>query len=342
MQRRSARLSLQVAVSLALIMVLAWLVHEQKGKLADKLQSIHPEALVLAAALYFTAVVLASRRWQLLLRCRGVEEPGMRLLGDYLLGMFCSTFLPSSVGGDAVRVYELNRRGHSLRKVFLATFQDRLLGFGAMMALGLLGALCYLSMLPSSLAVGFFLIHCAGLLAVFAFMNPRMLLACLTWIGRRTPGVHRLASGPRGERIRQGFSRLLDEPPLALSDLIRLYAVGLASFSLCIAAHQAIGRSLGIDLGFLAFCLIVSLVWVVKLLPVSLGGLGVGETAFVGLLALFGAPAGNGLLLAVLILAIQTGTALLGGVVALARVLRGVKTPVNESIAVEGEQRHAA
>src|SRR5207244_4347955 len=79
------------------------------------------------------------------------------------------------------------------------------------------------------------------------------------------------------------------------------------------------------EIEFLAFCLIVSLVWVVKLLPVSLNGLGVGESAFVGLLGLFGAPIAESVVLAFALFAIQTGTSLLGGLVALVRVLRGAR-----------------
>jgi uncharacterized protein (TIRG00374 family) len=341
LQRRSARLSFQVAVSVALIMLLVWLVRQ--GNLDDeRLKSIQPDAVALAALVYLAAAFLAIRRWQVLLRCRGIVEPWTRLAADYFLGMFCSTFLPTSVGGDAVRVYEVSRRSHSLRLVVLATFQDRLLGFGLMMAVGMVAALCFLSLLPASLAAGFFLLHLAGLLAVVALLNPRVLLACCEWVGKSVPGLRHMASSPRGERVRQALRRLLDEPPLHARDLLHLLALGAASFSLSIAAHQIIAHSLGIDIGFLAFCLIVSLVWVVKLLPVSLGGLGVGEGALVGLLWIFGAPTGRSGALAVVMLAIQTGTSLLGGLVALARVLRLPKAQVQESVPVEGERRHAA
>src|SRR5437763_1165802 len=81
------------------------------------------------------------------------------------------------------------------------------------------------------LAPGFFLLHLAGLLAAVALMNPRASLACFTWVGRRIPGLQRLAAGPRGERVRQGFCRLLDEPPLPWQGVLRLVLLGLASFS---------------------------------------------------------------------------------------------------------------
>jgi uncharacterized protein (TIRG00374 family) len=340
MQRRSMRLSLQLAVSLAVIMLLVWLVRQ--GDLVGELKKLRPDILALTAGFYLASALLASWRWQIFLRCRGIVEPWTRLAADYFLGMFCSTFLPTTVGGDAVRVYEVSRRGHSLRRVVLATFQDRLLGFGLMLALGLLAALRYLSRLPPSLAVGFFLLHVAGITAVVALLNPRMLLACCAWLGARVPGLHRLASSPRGVKVRESLRRLLDEPPLTSQDVLRLGVLGLASMLLCIGAHRVLARSLGIDISFLAFCLIVSLVWVVKLLPTTPNGLGVGEGAFVGLLGLFGAPAGTSLALALALLAIQMGTSLLGGPVALARVLRGGKPQVEEKVAVEGEQRHAA
>ncbi len=340
LQPRWVRLSLQVIVSIALVLLLVWLARQ--GDLVAALRSIRPDTLVLASVVYLTAIFLASRRWQVLLRCRSVVEPGTRLAGDYFLGMFFSTFLPTSVGGDAVRVYEVSRRGHSLRRVVLATFQDRLLGFGVMMALGMLAALCFRSLLPASLAAGFFLLHLAGLLVVAALLNPQALVGCGRRLGKNVSGLRRLVSSPRGERVRQSLRRLLDEPPLQFRDVVHLLALGLASFSLCIASHQILAHSLGIDLDFLAFCLIVSLVWVVRLLPMSLNGLGVGEGVFVGLLGLFGAPSDSSLALALALLGIQTGASLLGGFVALARVLRGSKSRLQDNDPAEGESRHAA
>ncbi len=327
--RRSTRLTLQVVISLALILLLVWLARQ--GDFVSALRSIRSDALALAGGLYLTSVLVGSRRWQVFLRCRRIHEPWTRILSDYWLGMFCSTFLPSSVGGDAVRVYEVSRRGHSLGRVFLATFQDRLLGFGVMMALGMVAALAFLSLLPGPLMPWFFLLHLAGVSCVAALLNPQAMRACCRWIGTShwIPGVRRLSSSAWGERIRLGLRRLLDEPALRVRDLLHLILLSLTGLLLCIGAHQVVAVSLGIDVGILAFCLIVSLVWVVKLLPVSLNGVGIGEGAFVGLLGLFGVQSDRSLALAVALLAVQTGTSLVGGLVALGRVLKSSRPQHN-------------
>src|SRR5439155_724018 len=82
----------------------------RQENLVDTLSAIRPGELTLAALLYLGCVLSAIKRWQLLLRCRGVDEPWHRLAGYYFFSLFYSTFLPTSVAGDAVRILEVSRR----------------------------------------------------------------------------------------------------------------------------------------------------------------------------------------------------------------------------------------
>jgi len=76
----------------------------------------------------------------------------------------------------------------------------------------------------------------------------------------------------------------------------------------------------------MAYCLIVPLVWIIKMVPVSLNGLGLTEGSFVFLMGLFAVPEGKALALAVAALGIQTCCALLGGLLLAIRIVRGTWT----------------
>jgi len=100
---------------------------------------------------------------------------------------------------------------------------------------------------------------------------------------------------------------------------------------LAVGMHYVVGRSLEIQAGFLAYCLVVPAVWVVRMLPVSLNGLGVGEGAFVLLMGLFAVPEGQAVALALTMLGLQTGLALAGGVILTVRLARGTWVSVRGS-----------
>jgi uncharacterized protein (TIRG00374 family) len=290
---------------------------------------------------------MAVKRWQLVLRWRGVHESWFRLAGYYLFGQFYSTVLPTSVAGDAIRVYELHRRGHSLGSIVAATFQDRVLGLGSILILGLVATLWFLSLLPPSLVGAFLLLQVAGLLAVGVFLYPQALLLCTRylWRSRLLTGVRKRWGTTRwGERMMLELRRLEVLPPLNWRAALPLLTVSISGVLLALAAHAVLARSLQMQAGFLAFCFVVPLVWIVKLLPISLNGLGVGEGAFVWLLGLFAVPSEKSLALALAILGLQMSVSLLGGLLLLGRlVCANLRRPASAGVeSEEGELRDAA
>src|SRR5258708_6646722 len=55
------------------------------------------------------SVVTKARRWAVILHARGMAASDLYLLTSYLIGMFFNNFLPSGMGGDAVRAIESAR-----------------------------------------------------------------------------------------------------------------------------------------------------------------------------------------------------------------------------------------
>src|SRR5437016_4548394 len=120
---RLTRVALQLGVSALLILLLVRVTHSDG--LGPALASVRPGAVALAVGLYVLASLVNAGRWQLLLRHQGIDE-SLRELGVlYFIGQFCSLFLPTAAGGDAVRVYEVSRGGRSPWRALLATLQER-------------------------------------------------------------------------------------------------------------------------------------------------------------------------------------------------------------------------
>ena len=62
-----------------------------------------------ALLLTFGGVVLSAVRWGAVLDALGQHPPFRRLLSLYLAGQFMGNVLPSTIGGDALRVAGLSR-----------------------------------------------------------------------------------------------------------------------------------------------------------------------------------------------------------------------------------------
>ncbi|MGH9189574.1 MAG: lysylphosphatidylglycerol synthase transmembrane domain-containing protein [Acidimicrobiales bacterium] len=87
-----------------------------------------------ALSLQLLGVALSTLKWRLLLGTRGPAPPYRWLLGTYLSGLFVGNVLPTSIGGDAVRVAQLGRRMGSPLNAVASVFFERLTGFLALSA----------------------------------------------------------------------------------------------------------------------------------------------------------------------------------------------------------------
>src|SRR6185437_11590329 len=82
--------------------------------------------------------VLSAWRWQRVFAVFGVHVPLRTLLGHYLAGQFVGNVLPSTIGGDVLRV---SRASHTAGGdiAFASVVIERLSGFVALPLLSLVG-----------------------------------------------------------------------------------------------------------------------------------------------------------------------------------------------------------
>jgi glycosyltransferase 2 family protein len=122
-------MAMQAAASAAL---LTWLVRGLDT------QALRHTLLTLPATYYVASlgVVLAGQllyawRWWLLLSVSGADVSLGAAIRYYFIGIFTNNFLPSTVGGDAARVYYLGRE-HGYQRIAASVLVDRLLGLGSL------------------------------------------------------------------------------------------------------------------------------------------------------------------------------------------------------------------
>ena len=206
-----------------------------------------------------------------------------------LIGFLFSTFLPGAAGGDIAKLLYATRENHGRRaEVATVLILDRLVGLFSLVMLPFLFAPFFPDLLRS-VTVLRRLLYMDALLAVLMLAGTALVMfyvptrSWVTWLLDRWPGIKNLALRVLDAMAVHGKARsslffalllsLLANLALIGVTALGLYAVSPGSFSMRLALVAPIGH-------------------LVNSLPLTPGGIGVGETAFNGLFTLTGMSGG--------------------------------------------------
>jgi hypothetical protein len=226
-----------------------------------------------------------------------------------LTGSFFSNFLPTPVGGDLARMYEISRRSgiagtHSVSTVLL----DRLVGLISLALTALLALIVgyhYIAEQAVTVSVlGTFL----GLtLAWWLFFNPKF-LGHFRWVFS-LPLVNR--TEVRACRLYRSLHVFYARPRL----LVYTVLVSLVAQAVEILSVVLIARSLDIHASPVYFFIFLPIIWIVTMLPFSIGGLGLREGAFAFFFGLIGVSSSEAIAMSLLVYSCLICTGGLGGLI---------------------------
>jgi uncharacterized membrane protein YbhN (UPF0104 family) len=243
------------------------------GRLRMTVAELGPMSVALAAVLVTVQTVILGWRWHRIVQFLGVSLPLGKAIHWVFVGLFFNQALPSSVGGDVVRAWNLHRHGSTPGVAFGSVAIER--GTGVAL-LGLLVTLC----LPSI----WIELDNSALRGVLFAVGPCLLVGLVVLgvvyktVAAWLPG--RLATLATG--LGDGLGQLGANPRV----LIEVSCLGIAASLTGILAAYGLGLDLDIGLTFPAYVVLVGGATLFSVLPISLGGWGVRE---VGMVALFGA-----------------------------------------------------
>ena len=282
MTRRIALMAAQAAVSVAL---LAWLIRGLDVHALSRLLVALPTWYYVASfAVIIGGQVLYAWRWWLLLTAAGIDVPVGVAIRSYFIGIFANNFLPSTVGGDATKVYYLGR-AHGYRTIMASVVVDRILGLGS---LAVLAASASWLMPPVSARFAAFRL----VVTLVAIGSGGVLGLILVGTG----GVQRWLTpfGPSAVRGGEALQRLrLDMALLVRQPRIMAYGFGLV---LVYFVALTLVYAWFIDIGggprppLLAIFTAVTMTGVLSNVPIALNGLGVREQLHAWLFAPLGVP----------------------------------------------------
>ena len=263
--------------------------------------------IAIAVALVVADRALMAYRWLVLLCILDPAErpPFSDVIRIFFVSSFLGTFLPASVGADAVRAYSMTRLNVGASDAVASVFMDRMLGVASlfvMAAVGLLLARDLAANVTIVLALAVAAAACAvTLLVVFSETAARGVSAMLT---------------PMPAKIRATGDRLLASIRRYSAyhgALVNVFAGSVAVQILRVVQAYFLGLGLAIALPLPAYFAFVPLILIVMLLPVTFNGIGTSQVAFVWFFGRAGVPAASAFTLSVLFVALGVVGNLPGG-----------------------------
>jgi len=316
--RGPLRVGLTVLVTGLCLAYLIWKIDFSRS--VDVLTQADPGYYLLAVFLMMVTTLPMVWRWQLLLRAKGVDDELDWLTRAYFVSYAAGQFLPTSVGGDAVRIFETARRhpgrgGTAAASVLL----ERAIGGAATLVLAAIGFLLAIGHYDVGPYVWVELVFVVGtIFAGFLLFSRRVrpLLAL----------ARPLLALFRGERLagqvytalhsyRENAGLLLGVATLTLGvQAVRVLAIWLSA------------EAVGIDLSPRPYYVMGPLLFLVMLVPFTLNGLAVREAFFVSFLGSLGVQADQAFAAGFRFFLVALIMALPGGGVMVWEGLRGAGT----------------
>jgi len=238
------------------------------------LSKISVGIFALALVLQISSNSVAAYRWYLIMRRIGSSQNFFFYLKSYFKGCFFNQGLPTSIGGDAIRILDCSREPNSPQNAFYGVFIDRFVGLAGLLVLNI-GALFFSgNILPPH--IRFLLLSILtvmlAVLVILLYLRKFNVFTRTKWLG---------FLGHLSER----YAKVYSTPAsiiiqLGLSVIIHLMAM---------TAYYFLGVSVGLDYHLSVYLVLVPPVILLIILPISFAGWGIREGAMMFFFLLVGA-----------------------------------------------------
>jgi len=316
---RGVRLVGTIVLTAAAVAYLVWKI--ELGTTLDVLGETELGWFVLSAAIMGLTVPVLAARWGWLLRAQEIEERLPWLTRAYFVAYTAGQLLPTSLGGDAVRIVETARRHAGRTAVATGTVVlERGLGGATTVLLGAVGFVLSVGRYDVSAYLWLEGIFVFGTLVLAFFFFARSARPLLR---RAQPFLERLRLAGLLRAFYESIHHYRGRPRL----LLVVVTVTLVVQAIRILAIWASAKAVGIELDVRVYYVMGPLLFLVMLVPFTLNGLAVREAFFVSFLGSLGVGADEAFAAGFLFFLVTVLMALPGGAIMVWEGIRGGTRP---------------
>jgi uncharacterized protein (TIRG00374 family) len=318
-KRRGIRVAATLVVTGLCAAYIIWKI--DVGKTLDVLRNANLGFFFGAVGIMVVTVLPMAWRWQQLLAGRGIHDRLAWLARAYFTAYTAGQVLPTSIGGDAMRIFETSRRhpGHG-GPIAGSVLLERALGGAATLALAAIGFV---------LAIGRYDVG-AYLWVELAFVVATVVLGVVLFsrrmrrpLRRSVPLLRRLRVEKPLRAVYEGIHGYRDHPWL----LLGVCVLTLGVQAVRVLAIWLTARAVGVDLSPRVYYVMGPLLFLVMLVPFTVNGLAVREAFFVSFLGKLHVGADAAFATGFLFFVVTIALSLPGAVILALEGLRGSAPP---------------
>lgn len=304
--RKLLVLAARIGVSLLMLAVLIWQVPDfEFSEVIPIWDLTHILWLLGAVTLTLFGVVLSTLRWRQVLHALDISVPMRPLLSYYFAGQFVSNVLPTTIGGDVLRINRLrNQQRVRWEDSFASVIIERLTGWLVLPLIALVGL---------GLNAGLRALGAATAVAVLTATGTLVALMVVLWLGAHERGGGRFADHQDWRRflgaVHLGLDQLRRHPADAGSIILVALSYQVVLVLAAFMAAQAIGIK---DAGLTAMFAFMPAVLVLQVLPIGISGLGIREASLVLFLGPLGVEDSQAIALGLLLYLLNLVVSLVG------------------------------
>lgn len=291
--------TLKTVVSVSLLGYLFSKVNFQEVQ--DTLERASYGYLFFAAAILLLQAMAGAVRWSMVIKIISSPVRLLVALKIMFIGLFFNQTLPSSIGGDAMRIWHIRHHGFPLRTAINSVLLDRLI---ALVALALFMLITY------PLLHQFVDNPLLRLAVILAALVTIVCFATLYYF-RKIPS--RFCGWRITEEIRHISTEAhrITRTPRRAIEIVMLSIVMHAMTGIAI---YEVARGLGISIGLLECVVLTPPIGLITVLPISVAGWGVREAGMVTALAFAGVATHDAMIVSILLGLLLVAISIPGGI----------------------------
>lgn len=310
MKKQYVSILLRLGLSIVLLGLLFVVI--DRDALLQTLSSINIAHYLAGLGVYFLVMGLWGLRWHLFIRAAKEPVGFDRTLGTLFIGMFYAMFLPTIVGTDVGRMYELGRdAGSNKTNVVSTVLFDRLIGMISLVMMAIVGLIIGYQFAGTGGVVSTVLVALAALTVGWLLFFNRPLVERLFSVLFRLPLLGRLEHTIR--ELYEALFLLHNQPRLLFSSL----AISLLYTAAETVAVMLVAKALGVEVEPIYYFIFMPIIWLILVVPISISGLGLREGAFVFLFTQVGMASADAVAISLLLYSYGVVVGLVGGLVLL-------------------------
>ena len=251
---------------------------------------------------------LSSLKWKILLEADGIKIPFNFLIKSYLVATFANLFLPSNIGGDVVRIYDVAKHSKDSVKSTASVLIDRASGFFALSLIGFIASLSSVSFLNNTKII-------SSLCSVFILI---LVMFVLLFNKKIHSLIRIMLSFFKIQKALSLFTRLTDSLDSYKKHPATLSKILLISFFfqlMVVGIVYLYSLGLHMKISFLYFLIFIPIITVIESIPLTPFALGIRDASYVYFFTKVGLSIEQSESLAITYILMTFAYAFLGGVI---------------------------